>query len=347
MKIQSINNLKTNFKGVLNSKLLLNGLEFTAKNGTLVSAGAMFGLSAICRPLSILAAPKADKKDKQYACAKSLASSAVGLGLAALITTPVAKAIEKIDKNPEKFLNSDTIKNLSKGAKNVTKSGAYKFSAQLFKLGSGILTSYPKAALTTMFVPAFMAAVFNKQSKTDIQSPQNDTQIDKSLSFKGKYNGINGLKDKFTDKLAHKFADIINKPSVQEFSKKHADSNFAQHIFCATDVVTTGLTVNEITRSKRINSENKKALIINSSVACGLTIGASYGIDKITEKPMNKFVEKFKAANKNSPKLDKYLEGIKIAKPIAVLGGLYYIAIPFVSTILADKFKNANTNDKA
>ena len=339
MKIQNVNNSKTNFKGVLNSKLLLNGLEFTAKNGALISAGAMFGLSAICRPLSILAAPKADKKDKQYACAKSLASSAVGLGLTALITAPVVNAIEKIDKNPEKFLNADTIKNLSNGAKDITKSKAYKLSSQLFKLGSGILTTYPKAALTTMFIPSFMTAVFNKQKDVTVSEPILNAPKENNLSFRGKFKGLSEIKNKVRDKLALKFADIINKPSVQAFSKKHAESNFAQHIFCATDVATTGFTINEISKSKKINNENKKTLILNSSIACGLTIGASYGIDKITEKPVNKFVEKFKAANKNSPKLDKYLEGIKIAKPIAILGGLYYIAIPFISTILADKFK--------
>ena len=358
MKIESIKNTKTNFKGGLNSKLLLNGLEFTAKNGALVSAATMFGLSTVCRPLSILAAPKADKKDKQYACAKSLASSAVGLGLAAAITTPVAKAVEKIDKNPEKFLNSDTLKNLSNGAKNVTKSGAYKFSTQLFKLGSGILTSYPKAALTTMFVPAFMTAVFNKTKKSQNSENVLKNSNNANLSFKGvnsnfgrnfiegKFNGLSSFRDKFSDKLAEKFAGVINKPSVQEFAKKHSDSNFAQHIFCATDAITTGFTLREISKSKRINNENKKELMLNSGIACGLSIGASYLADKLTEKPTQKFIEKFKEANKNSPKLDRYVEGIKIAKPIAVLGGLYYIAIPFVSTILADKFNSDEAKSK-
>ena len=331
MKIQGINNSKTNFKGVLNSKLLLNGLEFTAKNGALVSAGAMFGLSAVCRPLSILAAPKADKKDKQYACAKSFASSAVGLGLTALVTTPVVNAIEKIDKNPENFLKSETLKNLSDGAKNVTKSKPYKLATQMFKLGSGILTSYPKAVLTTMFIPAFMAAVFGKQ-KNEQNTQIAEAKQKKDLSFKGK----------ISNKLAYKFADIINKPGFQEFSKKHADSNFAQHIFCATDVATTGFTLSRISKNPNIEINNKKTLMANSAIACGLTIGASYGIDKLTEKPTQKFIEKFKVANKNSPKLDKYVEGIKIAKPIAVLGTLYYMAIPFASTMLADKFKPEN-----
>ena len=331
MKIQGINSSKVNFKGVLNSKLLLSGLEFTAKNGALVSAATMFGMSAVCRPISILAAPKADKKDKQYACAKSFASSAVGLGLTALFTTPVVKAVEKINKNPEKFLTSKTMDNLSGELKDITKSKPYKLATQMFKLGSGILTSYPKAALTTMFIPAFMTAVFNKQ-KPEQSMKVSAVSENKGLSFRGKIN----------EKLAYKFAEIINKPQFQEFSKKHSDSNFAQHIFCATDVATTGFTLGKIAKNPKIESENKKTLMTNSAIACGLTIGASYGIDKLTEKPTQKFIKKFKAVNKNSPKLDKYVEGIKIAKPIAVLGSLYYIAIPFASTVLADKLKSEN-----
>ena len=45
---------------------------------------------------------------------------------------------------------------------------------------------------------------------------------------------------------------------------------------------------------------------------------------------------KFKEINTNSPKLNKYVEGIKIAKPALIMGALYYIAAPVVSTILAD-----------
>ena len=48
-------------------------------------------------------------------------------------------------------------------------------------------------------------------------------------------------------------------------------------------------------------------------------------------------------ANKNAPKLDKYLEGIKVAKPVLILGGLYYIVAPIVSTILAEIATKSNS----
>jgi hypothetical protein len=65
-------------------------------------------------------------------------------------------------------------------------------------------------------------------------------------------------------------------------------------------------------------------------------------VDRMLKKPINKFIENFKNANKNSSKLEKYVEGIRVAKSAFILGGIYYIAIPLVSTFLADRFdKNA------
>ena len=57
---------------------------------------------------------------------------------------------------------------------------------------------------------------------------------------------------------------------------------------------------------------------------------------------VEKFIEKFKIANAKSKNLDKYIEGIKIVKPALILGGIYYIIIPFISTFLADRFDDKN-----
>ena len=37
--------------------------------------------------------------------------------------------------------------------------------------------------------------------------------------------------------------------------------------------------------------------------------------------------------------LNKYLEGIRVAKSAFIMAAMYYIAIPFVSTIFADKIR--------
>ena len=45
----------------------------------------------------------------------------------------------------------------------------------------------------------------------------------------------------------------------------------------------------------------------------------------------------FKEVNKNLPELEKYVQGIQIAKPALILGGIYYIIIPVISTFFADR----------
>ena len=59
----------------------------------------------------------------------------------------------------------------------------------------------------------------------------------------------------------------------------------------------------------------------------------------MTKKTTEKFIKKFKDANKNDPNLAKQIEGIKIAKPILIAGVVYYILIPIISTFLADRIK--------
>ena len=72
----------------------------------------------------------------------------------------------------------------------------------------------------------------------------------------------------------------------------------------------------------------------------GLTIPISYGIVKMLDKPTENFISKLKLANPSDPKLYKYIEGVKIAKPALIMGILYYIFAPVISTVLADIVSN-------
>ena len=67
MKVQSI----------YNSRVLKKSLKFASENGALFAATASLAFSAI-RPLIILATPKTDKENRQYASTKSIASTLTG-----------------------------------------------------------------------------------------------------------------------------------------------------------------------------------------------------------------------------------------------------------------------------
>lgn len=261
-------------------------------------------LSTVARPIAIMSTPNTDKENKKYACAKSLASSAVGYGLMLCASLPVSNAIEKIDANPSKYLKPQTVKKLSTPKK-------YAFATQLFNLGLGFLIAVPKSILTCNLIPPIMSKVFPKKENKDIS---------------------------FTGNLSKGIGKLIDSNAVQKMTEKFHNTNFEQHIMCLTDTVATGTFIAQTAKSKKIEQDRKKALMYNAGISTGLCIAGSYLIDRALKKPTEKFIENFKQANKNSPKLEKYLEGIRIAKPALILGSIYYIAIPFASTFLADRF---------
>lgn len=304
-----------NVQPIYNSKILKKGLEFAANKGALFTTTASLAFSIAARPIAIMAAPKTDRENKKYACAKSLASSAAGCLLMFAASQPVSNAIKKIDEEPYKYLKETTIKNLKANEKCLSKSKRYTFATQLFTLGLGALLAIPKSIMTCALIPPVMSKVFPKK-----ETPQ------KNVSFTGN--------------LSKGIGKIIDTKTVQNLSEKFHNTNFEKHIICITDTIATAAFAEQTRKSKKIEQERKKVLIYNSLISTGLCIGGTYLIDKMLKKPSEKFIKNFKEANKNSPKLEKYVEGIKIAKPALIMGILYYMAIPLFSTYLADRIDN-------
>lgn len=330
--------MKVNCLGnnIYKSKLLKKGLEFAADNGALFAAGASLALSTVARPLAIYLTPKTDKENRKLACAKSIASSIVGFGIMLGASVPIAKGIKSINKAPEKYLNKETITALKDSTQPLTSSKPYQFATQLFKLGIGTLTAIPKSIITCALIPPVMS-LFNRKPKVENNSGENTS------SHKNKppqNNGLTFTGRNFIEPLAKKMGKFIDKKPVREFAVKHKDSNYPMHIASLTDAAATGAFIAQTKKSKSIPDERKNILCNNAAISTGLSIGCGYGVDKLLNKPTNKFIENFKKANQSSPKLDKYIEGIKIAKPTLILGTLYYCAIPFVSTFLAERTKS-------
>lgn len=323
----TINNKIINPSNFYSNKHLLRGLKFASKNGALFSATTALALSVIARPIVIMATPKTDKENKKHACAKSLASSIVGYGIMLLASTPIAKAVEKIDENPNKYLKADTIKTLQNGAKTLNKSKSYMLATQIFKLGIGLIIALPKSALTCYLITPILKIFPKKETK---QKERIYKQNSKIISFKG-------IKHHITENIAKGIGAIIDNKQLQKFVQKYKDTNFAQHIMNTTDVVLTASFIKQVTKDKNIEKKRKKPLIHNSVIATTLSITGGYVLNKLLKKPTDKFIENFKIANKNLPELERYIEGIKIAKPTIILGTIYYIFIPLISTFLADR----------
>lgn len=322
MKVNCQNNRDISFNGLYNNKALKKGLEFAADNGTLFAATTTLALSGI-RPLAILITPKTDKKNKQVACAKSLTSSINGYLIALICSYPLSRSIKKIDKNPQKYLNPETIKILKDSKKSLKESKAYAMATQLFKLGLGLIIAAPKSILTAIGTPYTLKLFETEKEK----NKKNILDTNENLAFKGK------------DKLPTFISKILNKKYYQKFVNNHKDSNFPMHIIAATDTVSTVALTQQIATSKKMEEKDKKPLIYNSIISSFLSISSTYALDYSTRKQTNKLAIKIKDANKNDPKVAKYIEGLKIAKPILIAGGIYYIIIPIISTFLADRVK--------
>lgn len=329
MKVRQYNEIShnancPNFKGSFyNSKPVLNGLKYASEHAAIVTAGTTFALSSIVRPVVTLLTPNVKKEDKQNAFAKSLAAGTLGLTLTSLVFAPIAKSFDNITKNPSSFLSTKTVKTLKNGSKNLDSSSAYNFIKQLVKLSPQILVVIPKTALTCALIPPLTKLFFkNGNKKTETTEKSNP-------SFKGA-----------TDKLSKKLANIIENKKLQEVALKYNESNFIQHVLSLKDVFAASCFAASTMLNPQIKKTDKKPLIYNVFISTGLTITGSYAVNKAIEKPCQKFVENFKKANKNDKDLYKYLAGLKVIKPILIMGTLYYGVIPMLSTFFAGKLSS-------
>lgn len=317
--------VKLTAKNLYKNQLLHKGLEFAADKSSAFMAGTALALSTL-RPVSILVTPKTDRENKKLACAKSIASAGINYTLMYGVTSVLANGIKNIEDNPSMYLKKNTIKNLQVAGKPLYASKKYQFLAQLFKLGLAFAMTIPKSMLTCALIPSIMSKILNSKEKNKTSNVQL-----KSLSFKG------GAK---LNPLSKGIGKVMDKSYMQNMAEKCKDTNYAMHIPVLGDILSTSVFIHQSNKSKKIEEGRKKVLNYNSGISTGLSIAASYIVDKALDKPTEKFIKNFSEANKDAPKLAKYVEGIKIAKPALIMGGIYYLAIPIVSTFWAERVNN-------
>ena len=321
MKVNSFNKSDIAFNGFYNSKGLKKALKFAEHNGAMFTSITALVLSATFRPAIILATPNTDNENKKLACAKAITSSLLEAGMTLLISLPIVRGVSAINKNPQKYLKNETIKNLKECNHNLVDSKAYTLASQMFKLGVGIAVAIPKSLLNILFLPFINNRMFpqNEKSKTE--------EVNGNVTFKGN-------KEDFIAKIIGK---TIDSEFVQNFSKKHKNSNFPMNINAFKDGIATLTFIIGTKNTNKIKEERKAPLIYNSAISTSLSILSGYCIDSITKKPAEKFIEKLSTANKNDSNLKKYIDGFKIAKPVIIMGVVYYILIPLISTFFADR----------
>lgn len=317
MKVNSKRDIS--FKSIYTSKTVKKGFEFASTNGALFGASATVAFSAI-RPISILLTPKTEKENRKIAAAKSITSSLINFILMLGVSIPLAASIKKIDKNPAAYLSSKSINNLKANERLLTESKGYEFATQLFKLGIASVVAIPKAVVTAAGMPYILNLMDSKKKNTN-----------NNISFKSNNKNL------ITEKTAKRIGKIINSDSLLKFVDRFKTSNFPMHITAITDTIATLAFMQQAAQSKKIEPERKNTLICNAGISTGLSIVGGYTIDRLLKKPTENFIKKYKEINKNDKNLIKQIQGIKIIKPFLILGIIYYILIPNISTFLAER----------
>ncbi len=322
MKIQGISTK------LLTNKYVLKCLEKVSEHGTSFAATTSLVLSLSLRPAAIMNTPDTEKENKQYAASNSICSGLIKFGMVEAVALPIENAIKKIDKNPQKYLNPETIKKF--GGENLTNSRSYKLMTQIAKQSVGFLTAIPKSMLTIALIPVVMDKIFKNSYKgtkfAEIPKTEAETQTGSKTNFTG-------------GGLAKQIGHIIDNKSFQNFAIKHQnkDKDIAKHITAGTDILLTSSAVWQTDRSKKIKEKRKKALIYNNIISTAITIVGGYCVDGMLKNKTGKFIQKFSKANINNPKLPKYIEGINIVRPAIIFAGIYYGILPIFSTYIAEK----------
>lgn len=131
--------------------------------------GAMFALLLTCvmRPASIMVMPAKNKDDNKYAAAHSIASGLISYGLSLVISAPIANAMKKLQKEPDKFLKDKELEYLKHTRQLET---AKKF----MNFGHEMIIAAPRAMITIALIPPILKYVFGWEKKKKDVAPKED-----------------------------------------------------------------------------------------------------------------------------------------------------------------------------
>ena len=326
MRINQTKN-SPNFRGVYNNKLLLKGLDEISNHSASFVLGASFLGATILKPAVISVTPNVEKENKKVFSAESVASATSKLGIGLLVSIPIENTIKKILRNKKDYFKNGELKN-------------EKFISQVLKMTSNIITAVPKSVLTVALIPVILD-LFHKEKK-EIKNKTPDTLLNPKTLKNPVFTSFKG------NKFAKVLANTMQSKKMQEFALNNikSEKNITRNASVATDVLLTATSVLSTSKSKKINKEQKKPLILNKVISTGISIFAGCSIDKLVQKLGVGLVEKFKQANINDKKLLKYLEGINVARPTIIFALIYYGLIPMISSYSADKITKIDNQVK-
>lgn len=143
-----------------------------------------------------------------------------------------------------------------------------------------------------------------------------------------------------TKRMAKGFANILKSTRFKDLMQKTKNPKTIQNITALGSFVLSGFYVKQTLQNDKLEKQRKLTLAINQSAVFVVSTIASYTIDNLLFKPIDKFTNRYIAANVTNPKIGKYADGIKCALPMIIFGTMYRFIAPVLITPIANSMGN-------
>ena len=149
-----------------------------------------------------------------------------------------------------------------------------------------------------------------------------------------------------------------NKKAQKLFDKTaKSDTNIVQHLSAAKGVLISGMYAYRTLTNDKLDPERKRTLAINQIAVSAVSTILGYTFSVGANKKIDKFAEKFMAANmntvKDAHKMSGLVGGIKAASALMIFSTVYRYLSPVLVTPIANKIgamvnaKHAEKTEKA
>lgn len=312
--------------------------------------GALFALilTGIFRPAAIMATPgdKKNKDDKKYAAAQSVSSGIIGYVVSLLISSPLAKAMKKIEDEPEKYLKGPALEYL-------THTKALEASKKMVNLLHEAILAPPRAIITIALIPPILKYVFGWEKKKkaaakikDMPQPtEQKNEKSSQVSFTGGtksnlFKPFSNLHDKLIVGLTKCLTKIFEKKSVAKFIEKYKNSDLVSNLTILISIVLSGFYIQQTLKNDKLDEQKRKTLAINQAVVWLISTLSALSLNKYANKVIDRFADRYSAVNAHDPDAIKLFHGIYCAKTIVIFGMMYRFIAPVFATPIANYFGN-------
>ena len=169
-----------------------------------------------------------------------------------------------------------------------------------------------------------------------LYSSQNKTQMQRPL-FKGK------VLDSATDKLAKGFANLAKSEKMTNLIENMGKHNVISLLAASTGVVISGFYMYNTAKSKKIEPEHKKPLMVNMGLVTAIATAGGLLINKALDKKITDYMDFFGKRNADKLSQDSInacKTGIKAASSLLIFTMIYRYISPVIVTPIANKISN-------